>query len=409
MEGLKQRSWIIVPVLAGIFVIFLIINNSQAVPGMSLNLSGVSTLFSGSNNVAVVAAQTEWTMDGFNPARTRARELPFSQPITKQRVINIPEDVGEGSPPVMSQNLLVVEAPGGLRSVDLRTGKQRWSVPLPGILFSPAIADGRVFARSETNNQGRIVALSFAKGEELWTFTPERLSSTTTAFLGGHLTSPVVVDGRVIVGAGNKVYSLDAATGVGQWAFSTHELVTSSATVFDGLIYIADFSQIYALDFETGKQVWGYNTDSSISWAPIAAGGKLVAKNGTKVVALDLKTGEEYWSLESGERELVPSAATDRIVYLKSERDIYAIELSSGKELWTFQDNAFVSLPVIAGDELFVVTGMGPGSALTVLATETGAYRWRMPVADLSSTAPIISGQTIYLRKTDGHVVGYWR
>lgn len=409
MEGLKQRSWIIVPVLAGIFVIVLIMNRSQAAPSMSLDFSGVRALFSGSNNVAVVASQTEWTMDGLNPARTRSRELPFSQHITKQRIINIPEDVGEGSPPVMSQDLLIVEAPGGLRSVDLRTGKQRWSTQLPGILFSPAIADGRVFARSESNNRGQIVALSFAKGEVLWTFAPERLSSTTTAFLGGHITSPVVVDGRVIVGAGNKVYSLDAATGVGQWAFSTHELVTSSATVFDGLIYIADFSQIYALDFETGKQVWAYNTDSSISWAPIAAGGMLIAKNGDQVVALDLKTGEERWMFKSGEQELVPSAATDEIVYLKSEHDLYAVEISSGKELWTFEDDNFISLPVIAGDELFVVTGMGPASALTVLSTETGAYRWRMPVPDLSSTAPIISGQTIYLRKTDGHVVGYWR
>lgn len=409
MEGLKQRSWIVVPVLAGIFVIFLVINRSQAMPGMGLNLAGAGNIFNAPSNVAVLASQTEWTMEGLNPARTRARELPFSQPVTKQRVINIPEDVGDGSPPVISQDLVVVEAPGGLRSVDLRTGKQRWSAPLPGILFSPAIADGRVFARSETNNQGGIIALSFDKGEELWSFVPERLSSINTSFLGGHLTSPVVVDGRVIVGAGNKVYSLDAASGAGQWAFSTHELVTSSATVFDGLIYIADFGQIYALDFATGKQVWGHSTESSISWAPIAAGSMLVAKSGTKVVALDLKTGEERWSRESGELELVPSAATEKIVYLKSEHEIVAIEISSGKELWTFRDEAFISLPMIAGDELFVVTGMGPASALTVLSTETGDYSWRMPVENLASTAPIISGQTIYLRTTDGRVVGYWR
>jgi outer membrane protein assembly factor BamB len=409
MEGLKQRSWIIVPVLAGLFVIFLVINNAQAMPGMGTNLAGVRTFFNAPSNVAVLASHTEWTMDGLNPARTRARELPFSQPITKQRVINVPEDVGDGSPPVISQNLIVVEAPGGLRSVDLRSGKQRWSTPLPGILFSPAIADGHVFARSETNNQGKLIALSFDTGEELWSFVPERLSSYSTSFLGGHLTSPVVVDGRVIVGAGNKVYALDAASGVGQWAFSTHELVTSSATVFDGLIYIADFGQIYALDFATGQQVWGYNTESSISWAPIAAGGMLIAKNGTEVVALDLKTGEERWSLPSVDRELVPSAATETIVYLKSETDIVAIEISSGKELWKFTDEGFVSLPMVAGNELFVVTGMGPASALTVLSTETGAYSWRMPVENLSSTAPIMSGQTIYLRTTDGRVIGYWR
>ena len=45
-----------------------------------------------------------------------------------------------------------------------------------------------------------MLALDIDSGKTLWAFTPKRLSSKSNSYFGGHLTSPVVVDGTVFVG-----------------------------------------------------------------------------------------------------------------------------------------------------------------------------------------------------------------
>jgi len=304
--------------------------------------------------------------------------------------------------------LLLVDAPDDLRAVDLVSGKQRWFAPLAGMYVSPAVADGRVFVRPEAANKGQIVALDVQTGKQIWAFTPKRLSTPETSYFGGHLTSPVVSEGRVVVGAGKEVYSLDAASGRGLWEYSGQDLITSSATVHEGRIYIADFTHIYALDFISGKQLWSYTTQSSISFAPIAAGGVLFASNGSNLVALDSATGKERWTAKYPNEKLIPGAAAGGLVYLKSTTDLYALDITSGKEVWRFHNQNFVSLPAVAGEDVFVVSGNGPDSALEALNTKTGKRNWRMAFASLANTAPVIAGQSIYVRTTDGRVMSFW-
>src|SRR4051812_48427398 len=98
MEGLKQRSWIVVPILAGVVAIALIAMRAPASP-FALGSNSPSTIQQAG---IVFGVQTidppsaNWSMEGLNPARTRAREAPFSQPITQQRAVTIPGDTGDG-------------------------------------------------------------------------------------------------------------------------------------------------------------------------------------------------------------------------------------------------------------------------------------------------------------------------
>ena len=406
MEGLKQRSWIILPLFAGVVAIILIATRQQTNSFSSARLPGVVSGLQAPDDS--LGAEADWAMEGFNPARTRARQTPLVQPITTQRAVSIPGDSGEGSPPVIVQNTMLVEAPDDLRAVDLLSGKQRWFVPMTGTYVSPSVADGRVFVRSEAANKGHVLALDFKSGKQLWSFTPKRLSSPVTSYFGGHLTAPVVIDGRVIVGAGKEVYALDASTGNGIWEYSAQDLITSSATIQDGRIYIADFTHIYALDLASGKQLWSFATTSSISFAPIVAQGTLFATNGSNLVALDSATGKERWTAHYPNVDLIPGAANDTLVFLKSTTDLYALDIASGKEVWNFHNTNFVSLPAVAGNDLFVVSGNGPDSALQALDAATGKHNWRMTFPNLSTAAPVIAGQTIYVRTTDGRVMSFW-
>ena len=87
----------------------------------------------------------------------------------------------------------------------------------------PLPANMSLFA-PKSANKGQMLALDIDTGKTLWAFTPKRLSSESNSYFGGHLTSPVVVDGTVFVGAGKEVYALDAASGAVRWEFARQGL-----------------------------------------------------------------------------------------------------------------------------------------------------------------------------------------
>ena len=116
------------------------------------------------------AVLDDWVMEGYNPARTRARSSALAMPISLQRELRIPEDRGVGSPLVITKDTMLVEAEYHLRAIDLTTGDERWSFPEAGRYISPAIAGDMVYIRVESDNQGKVFAIDLDTGEQRWEF-----------------------------------------------------------------------------------------------------------------------------------------------------------------------------------------------------------------------------------------------
>jgi hypothetical protein len=181
--------------------------------------ANVPTMF-GPQLLTSTSGPEDWAMEGNNPSRTRSTDAQLVMPLSQQREVKLTADTGDGSPLTIARGIMLVESEHLLRAFDLRDGTQRWSFPLRGIYVSPAVAGKYVFIRSESDNKGQMLALDIDSGTTLWAFTPKRLSSKSNSYFGGHLTSPVVVDGTVFVGAGKEVYALDAASGAVRWEFA---------------------------------------------------------------------------------------------------------------------------------------------------------------------------------------------
>jgi outer membrane protein assembly factor BamB len=302
---------------------------------------------------------------------------------------------------------MLVESERRLRAIDLSTGQQLWDFPLVGLYFSPAVAGNIVFIRSEADNKGQMIALDVKTGKQLWAFTPQRLSSADNSYFGGHLTSPVVVEGTVFVGAGKEVYALQANTGAVRWTFVAKDYISSSATVADGRVYISDFRNIYALEQQSGSVVWSRPTTMSIYFSPVAAGQSVLLTDGENLAALEAATGKQLWTKSIPGRTLIPGAVSGSRVFVKSISTLYALDLASGKDLWQFDALNFVSLPAVASDLVFVISGSGADSAIVALDAASGQSPWKQTVAALSTSAPVIAGQTIYVRTGDGRVLGF--
>jgi outer membrane protein assembly factor BamB len=358
--------------------------------------------------LASTSGPEDWAMEGNNPSRTRSTNAQLALPLSQQSEVILTADTGSGSPLTIARGTMLVESEHMLRAFDLRDGSQRWSFPLRGIYVSPAVAGKYVFVRSESDNKGQMLALDIDSGKILWAFTPKRLSSKSNSYFGGHLTSPVVVDGTVFVGAGKEVYALDAANGAVRWEFAAKEYITSSATVADGRIYISDFEAIYAIDQKSGTQLWSYPTTMTLYFAPVIGGQTVLIASGQQLVALDTVSGQQRWITSLPGEGVIPSAVQGSRAFVKSTSTLYALDLASGKQLWQVHDTNYISLPAVAGDQVFVINGMGASTALLALDAGTGRNTWTLPVKSLATTAPVIAGQSLYVRTTDGRVLGFW-
>lgn len=347
----------------------------------------------------------EWSMEGLNPARTRAVETPIAPPLNQQRVI-VTASFEEGvSPPVIARGLMLLETKDALSAIDLRTGRQRWAYRQKGTYISPAIAGDTVYFRAEQANQGQLVALELSSGRQRWAFTPKRLSAAANNYFGGHLTSPVVVEGVVYVGAGKELYALDAISGKMRWEFSAQDFITSSAAVADGRVFVSDFSYFYAIDLSTGGLIWSYPAHSAVYFSSVAAGDLVLISSGQNLIALDARNGARRWEKSVSGKSLIPAGAQGDTVFVKTTNELFALDRSDGRELWSFRDVNYVSLPALTQEYVFVVNGMGAGASVVALDMTTGANVWSQPVPRLATTAPVIAGRAIYVRTTDGRVI----
>ena len=201
-------------------------------------------------------------------------------------------DVGAGhaSPVVADGKVIVIHRNGRnfvIDCLDATTGKPLWSKPYPtdfkdktgydhGSRGTPTIAGDRVvFSLPD----GMLGCLSMADGRELWKY---QLFETfeTRATWHGFLTSPLVVEDKVIynVGDGNNqsgVVAFALKGGKPQWTASRDEAcgVSPMLVRLDGDVraLVTTRTHVRCLNPASGEEVWAFPTPGQSSGNPLAA------------------------------------------------------------------------------------------------------------------------------------------
>ena len=349
----------------------------------------------------------EWAMEGYSPQRTRATTDRAFPPLTINQEYAIGGETQFGSPVGIAGGLVFVEGDRKLHALTIAGGKEQWAFDLPGFFLSPAIAGNSVFVRAESGNEGYVFALTADRGLKLWQFKFPRVGSSE-GNLGGHVTSPMVVEGLVFIGAGKSFLALDAQTGRTIWTFKTAEPITSSATIADDTVFFVDFNNLYALDLKTGAERWRFAQGSlSVVFAPVVIGDHVVTTHGDTAHMLNRHTGQGVWSKTVADERLVPAGAAGERVYLKSVNGLYALDRASGEDIWLFQVTDFISLPAITADFLYVITRAGGSGQLRAINLSDGAEVWQTENERLVNAAPVVSGGQVYARTIDGSLLVY--
>src|SRR5690348_10102222 len=257
------------------------------------------------------------------------------------------------SSPVVSGGLVYVgSGDGHLYALDLASGERHWAFDAgTAIASSPAVGGGLVFA---AGRDGSIFGVSATTGARRWRIA----TGPDLPLPWGHesgdyfISSPLYVDGMVIVGVGDGgVYALDASTGRRKWRAATEGRVRSSPAAANGRVYVgSDDGRVYCFDLETGARRWRYDTDGatlnsasygfdrrSIQSSPAIAGGIVYvgARDGF-LYAIGADDGKLRWRVDHKISWVITSpAVSDHTIYLGSSDAHFAQAVdTSGNERW---------------------------------------------------------------------------
>jgi outer membrane protein assembly factor BamB len=345
-------------------------------------------------------------MEGQNPQRSRATAEQLVLPLKMAQELQVGGDTQFGSPVGVADGLVFIEGGQSLHALAL-DGQEQWSFNLPGFYLSPTIYDNNVFVRAEAGETGYVMAIRADTGLRAWQFRFPKVGSSN-GNIGGHVTSPVVVNNLVLVGADHYLRAFDAESGEERWLYELEDAITSSATVADELIFFTDLNYLYAVDLKDGKERWRFRSgDFSLSFAPVVTGELVVTTNQDIVYALQRATGEVVWTRTLPAETVIPGGAAGDKIYIKSPNELFALDRQTGDDSWSFQVVDFISLPAIAGGQLFVIGREGGQAKLYALAEANGQALWQSENTRLANAAPVVAGGQLYVRTVDGSVLIY--
>jgi outer membrane protein assembly factor BamB len=208
-------------------------------------------------------------------------------------------------------------------------------------VFSPALADGSVFAAAR---DGTVMRLDVSRGRTLWSVNVDI-----------PLSAGVGSDGTLVAVANEEgeVVALDAQTGQKRWSARVSSEVISPPAIGAGLVLVRSLdNRVFAFGADDGKRRWIYQRPPTALIIRSPSGIALDADNayagfgGGKLTAIALANGGQRWevtvALPKGGTELerVTDVVGDPVLQgaevcaAAYQGRVACYEAASGRQLW---------------------------------------------------------------------------
>lgn len=253
---------------------------------------------------------------------------------------------GNGSSPVIFQDLVIVNCGPGLRSfllaVDKRTGQERWQRELPGMSSTklddyvgswstPVVATYGGQEQLLISLPSRLFALDPLNGNEIWSC--EGLGKLV-------YTSPLVSDEAVVAMSGYQGPAMAVKPGGKGDVTATHRLWiqdekppqrVGSGIIVKQLVYVLNEPGIaWCMDLLSGQILWKHRLSDTSSWSSLClADGRIYASdmNGTTYV---LDPAEDECNVLAknvlGERMRASLAFSQGQIFARTYQHLYCIQ-----------------------------------------------------------------------------------
>lgn len=343
----------------------------------------------------------------------------FTPTVTVDKIWSEKAGKGEGrvgvrqGPAVADGRVYAAAVEGGVRALDLQTGKQVWhyesKLRLSG---GPGAGDGLVVVGGL---DGEVIALDAATGAEKW---QAKVPAEVIA-------APAVGLGSVFVRSNDgHVTAFDAATGERRW-FWVYEVPTLSLRGNDAVVlgpgYVFsgnDDGTVSALSATDGRTLWNLPVAqpegrseldrlADVDGTPVLEGSTLYATSFKKqTLAIDAPSGRAMWASQFGGAGRL-GVASDRLIVSDPNGSVYALDKNSGASLWQQPGLArrLLTSPVVQGD--YAVVGDYDGY-LHWLKLDTGELAARARVGgDALRGSPVVADGILVAQDVDGGLAAF--
>jgi outer membrane protein assembly factor BamB len=350
------------------------------------------------------------------------RVVGFTAPATWPKELTqkwkVPVGLGDASPALVGDRLYLFTRQGGdevILCLDGTTGKEVWKDAYPAITVmggardhpgprsSPAVASGKVCALGVG---GVLSCLDAATGKVAWRKETNAWPRFYTA------ASPILVDGRCIVGLGGQgkgsIAAFDLTSGEEAWKWENEGPAYGSPILatFDGKKQIVTLTErsLVGVDVADGKLLWQvpfssgrYNNGTPVVDGPVVfcAGRAIkIEKSGDEFAATEL-----WKSMEAPHMYNTPVLKDGLLYGMNGRRSFFCVDAKNGETLWT---------DATARGECGTV--LDAGTVLLALTSDTDLLVFRPGKTEFSEIAkykvadtapwayPIIDGNRIYVK-----------
>ena len=306
-----------------------------------------------------------------------------------------------------------------------------WKVPVPGLGWSsPVIRGERIWMTTATDEGRSLRAVSFDKtsGRRLLDVEVFRQDKPSKAHRkNSHATPTPILEGdRVYLHFGTQgTAALSASTGEVIWRnqelrFAPVHGQGGSPALSGNLLVIncdgTDRQFVVALDKNTGAVRWRTDRrEKRMAFSTplvIRAGGRdqAVSIGADATVSYDVETGEELWFIRYEGFSNVPRPVYGHgLVYVTSgfyNPVLFAVrpngrgDVTESHVVWSSSRGIpLTSSPLLAGDEIYVVSDQGIASCFDA---KTGKNHWRARLKGKYAASPLLADGRIYFQNEEG-------
>lgn len=195
--------------------------------------------------------------------------------------------------PDFSKSLVFISSSSGRTyALNKETGTMKWFIDLNRPILSPTLLFRKgLYVVIGSKSQAQLARIHPRSGKLKW------VSEYRFPF-DGHLMTPQLYLGYIIVSGGEKVFALSGDKGQLVWSASSQgELGEGRAVVNQAIYLVSKQGLILALKARTGNKIWEFDLKQPVTLA-LVHGGVAAMGQDSQLYFFDRKSGQKRWTFK---------------------------------------------------------------------------------------------------------------
>jgi len=266
-------------------------------------------------------------------------------------------------------------------AIDLRSGRTRWAVRVPGPLVGGVLESGEVIYTATDQPGGKVYAFRKESGRQVW------------AAGTGYVQAPLALtDGKLaVLNRAGQMLGLAAANGKVLWRKRLPSNRVAPFVIDSGVVLVTSYDSLYVVRLRDGQVTLRRRSPGAMTSAWIRIGSQLVAATGDSlVVAVTPDSLKELWRVRVDAPLLVsPTAEGDTVFCVTRVGSIYRIVPGPEPTVGEIHEPGWpaTGTPSLVGP--WLLAG-GADGTLYGFTREDGVEAWKMSLGRPAELAPVL-------------------